>query len=172
MVNKEWSCPKCGEFEAALMVSICPTCHSRVKRVFLTAPTITRATYQRTNKLMDDTLRAQNLTNYSNATGYGNAGKATFSNEFQHESGLVAGYGMDFLRRVTNGGQLRRLDEGLVQRGVQGDEAYKPVDVARLYPENLAAVTQAGAKINSKSHLSPRTNIEAHDPQEYRKGRR
>lgn len=161
-INKEWECPKCGQFEAALVVSICPTCKSRLKRVFLTAPSITRASYARTNKLMESTLTNQNIRNYTNATG---VGKATFSNEFQHESGLVAGYGMDFLKKQMGGGALARLNP---ERFLKNDPTpYDEVDVSHM--ANLGATVEAGAKINSRSHLVPRTNVMARDPGEYRR---
>ena len=161
MVNKEWECPKCGQFEAVLAVSICPTCKSRLKRVFLTAPSITRASYQRTNKLMESTLTQQNIRNYTNATGQP---KATFSNEFQHESGLVAGYGMDFLKKQMGGGALARLNTDKVLKN--DPTPYDEVDVSAM--ANLAASVEAGARINSRSHLVPRTNTMARDPMEYK----
>lgn len=159
-VNKEWECPKCGQFEAMLLVSICPTCHSRLKRVFLTAPSITRASYTRTNKLMEETLTNQNIRDYTNATG---VSKVTFNNEFQHESGLVAGYGMDFLKKQMGGGALARLN---TDRMLKNDPSpYDEVDVGHM--ATMGAFANAGDRINSRSDLVPRTNVMARDPGEY-----
>ena len=168
---KSWTCSDHGEFSAP--ISICPVCKKRSKRNGLkeiidsgTPPSQTRASFKKTNELMDTTLRAQNMTNYSNATGYGNAGKATFANEYQHDSGLMVGYGMDFLQKYMGGSQLAQVDLEAVRQGKQGPEAYNPVDVKKL--ADWTATVPAGSTIGSASHIRERTNVIAKDRGEYR----
>lgn len=162
--RKEWCCPEHGNFEGA--ISICPTCKRRGQRVFLTAPSVTRANFSKTNAVMEDAFKGNNLRNYSNATGYGIAGKPTFQNEFQSDSGLVAGYGKDFLAKISGGATLGRLD--LEQTLAQRQAVHQQVDPNQLMPDNFAATVQAGAQINSNSHIAARTTIKARDPMEYR----
>lgn len=110
---------------------------------------------------MEETFKNQNIRNYTNATGIP---KATFSNEFQHESGLVAGYGMDFLKKQMGGGALARLNTDKVLKN--DPMPYDEVDVSQM--ASLGATVEAGAKINSRGHLVPRTNVMARDPGEYK----
>lgn len=159
--KKEWCCAEHGNFESP--ISICPTCKRRGTRVFLTAPSVTRANYTKTNAVMEDAFKGNNLRNYTNATG---VSRATFQNEFQSDSGLVAGYGKDFLAKISGGAALGRLD--LEQTLAQRQAVHTQVDPNQLMPDNLAATVEAGARINSASHLRPRTTIQARDPMEYK----
>jgi hypothetical protein len=168
---KSWTCIDHGEFQSP--ISVCPTCNKRAKRNGLkeiidsgTAPTVTRASFKKTNELLDTTLRNQNLTNYTNATG---VPKATFSNEFHHDSGLTTGYGKEFLQKISGGAPMAALDvERISEWDRNTGEAphLAPVDLNKY--DNLVATVEAGGRIGSSGHIRERTNVVAKDRGEYR----
>jgi hypothetical protein len=87
-VIKEFRCPDGhGDFESTL--PLCPKCRKLSTRVFLTPPNIGTTGYNNINRILDDTLPRQNLSNYTNATGYP---RPTFSNIYQNDSGFSAGW--------------------------------------------------------------------------------
>lgn len=173
---KSWTCVSHGEFQSPL--SICPTCKKRAKRNGLkeiidsqTAPGVTRAIYSDLNHMMEDAMKAGHLRDYSNATG---VPKVTFENEFQHESGLVTGYGKDFLHKISGGAPLATMDLDATLDRARHTPSHQPVEAVHNAPldlakyDNLHATVEAGGKIGSSRHIAERTNVIARDRGEYR----
>lgn len=154
MITKEFRCPDGhGDFESGLPV--CPVCKKMSKRVFLTPPNIGSVKQANINRILDDVLPAQNLANYTNATGYP---KPTFKGIYQNESGYVSGWGLDSLPKLIPGVNkdvpLSRFD---ISTGTR--EQVSLPQIAASLPKAVSAVN--GAPVNKgRQVLSQRTVVE------------
>ena len=150
MIIKEWRC--CTDFESA--IPICPVCKKIAKRVFLTPPRIGSVKEQNVNRILDDVLPAQNLANYSNATGYP---KPHFSGIYQNDSGMRAGFGLNNLQNLIpdmpKDAPLMRMNVNTGAREVVNVESW-----AANLPKAVSAVN--GSQIGvQRSGLGGRTEI-------------
>ena len=144
MIIKEFRCDTHGDFESTL--PICPTCKKISKRVFLTPPNIGSVKEQNVNRVLDDVLPSQNLTNYSNATGYP---KPVFSNVYTNQSGLSAGWGLGSLKDLGV-----RMDQPLQKMDVNTGQRV-PVDLASIEANMPKAVSaEVGAQVGSGARVS------------------
>jgi len=148
-VIKEYRCNDHGDFESTF--PICPTCKKISKRVFLTAPHIGSVKQQNVNRILEDVLPSQNLTNYTNATGYP---KPTFSNIYTNQDGLRAGWGMESLKAlgVPQDVPLTKVDVNTGQRS--------PVDLATVAANLPKVVTaEAGAQVGIGSRVAKGNSV-------------
>jgi hypothetical protein len=154
MVIKEFRCPDGhGDFEGVL--PICPKCKKLSKRVFLTPPNIGSTQFGNINRALNEVLPSQNLSNYSNATGYP---KPSFGGIYQNSSGMIAGFGVENLHRllpeVPKDAPLTRMDIHTGRREEVNVAAW-----ANKLPKGVSAVN--GSQIGmGKQALASRTIIE------------
>jgi hypothetical protein len=151
-VTKEFRCPDHGDFEHVL--PLCPVCKKISRRVFLTPPRIGSVRQQNINRALDDVLPAQNISNYTNATGYP---KPTFNGVYQNSSGMMAGWGPDSLSKmipgITRETPLSRLDLATGTRTNVDLSSF-----AAQLPKSISVTN--GAKIGGAKMLRDRAVIE------------
>ena len=154
MIVKEWRCATDGDFESEL--PICPKCRKLAKRVFLTPFNIGSVKEQNINRVLDDVLPSQNLSNYTNATGHP---KPTFSNIYQNDSGMAAGWGIESMYNLP--GVQRMPKEATLARMNPETGAREQIDVAAWangLPKSVSAVS--GSQVGRGGMLKARTAIE------------
>ena len=149
-ITKEFRCDAHGDFESGF--PLCPVCKKVSRRVFLTPPGIGSVRAQNINRVLDDVLPSQNLSNYTNATGYP---KPTFNSIYTNDSGYSAGWGLDSMKDLLGSKDLP------LTRMNPDTGAKETVDVhqwANALPKAVSAVN--GQPVGRGGMLKSRTAIE------------
>jgi hypothetical protein len=100
MINKEWCCKTCGDFESA--IGVCKRCGEKATRVFRTPPGISpKNMSRRIDKLVESEFSRRKISNYTNRGG---TQKVEFANSYASASGqppITGGWGKQSLTQFN-----------------------------------------------------------------------